>query len=381
MYAHTFSHQQQYSSELPILAMEELFHFSLLRVSIAQILKSCGFDKCKPSTLNIVTDLYIHYFTKLVREAITCSQLRTKLNQVSLEDVSQLLILIGGIKPKNFLGNDPVPQTRENYDYNTKLVELFLNWLRSSDQYRILKQLDEVPIPLLSNLIEKRKLDLSDIDADVDRKKQKYKERQEFYNQLKLNNDDVIDDEEVTENDRMPWVNYLVEKDLKLGHDLKFLNTPLFSEYTKYQSNTKFHPSQKHNKHLQSLIANHDKNDYLIPKFEANPEGDDQILPLEELQLLLPCNLTYSEDISGDLSPEAIKNLTAASKSSSELRDDSSQRVESQHTDSRDMKTSEVDPLQVTGDEDEEISEMSELTPVPPASPSPDSHEVDMVTN
>lgn len=358
--------------------MEELFHFSLLRVSIAQILKSCGFDKCKPSTLNIVTDLYIQYFTKLVREAIKCSQLRSRLNQVGLEDVSQLLILIGGIKLKNYLGSDPVPQTRENYDYNTKLMELFLNWLRNSDQFRVLKQLNEVPIPLLSNLIEKRKLDLNDVDADVDRKKQKYKERQEFYNQLKLNNDDVIDDEEVTDDDRMSWVNYLVEKDLKLGHDLKFLNTPLFSEYTKYQSNTKFHPSQKHNKHLQTLIANHDKNDYVIPKLDVNPEVDDQVLPLDKLQLLLPCNLKYAQEIVEDLSPEmittAVSTLMEIGEPEMELKDSGEDHKSAlggpSHTES-----TQADTSQIAGEEDAEASEISELTPVPPVSPSPEFNE------
>lgn len=400
--------------------MEDQFHFSLLRVSIAQILKSCGFDKCKPSTLNVVTDLYVHYFNKLVQEALTCAQLRTRSNEVQLQDITQLLVLIGGVKLKNYLGEDPVPQTRENYDYNTKLVDLFVNWLKYSDHYRVCKQLNEVPISLLANLIEKRKLDLD--DDDNDRKKQKYRERQDYYNYMKLNQEDDVD-EEVTERDRLPWVNYVVEKDLKLGHDLKFLNTPLFDEYTKFQHNRKYHPLAKHNKHLQSVVASHDKLDYLVTM--AEQLGEKPVVVLEELTKLLPYNLDYGQvgrdiledgeegrqggekegvdkleekleeedNLDGEEKLDGGEKLNGGDKLNGEVQSDiieeentpqqpqdaSPQGNVAGENDENDESNQANNPMNINSEFDPapsptpevEMSEVSELTPVPLASPSP----------
>ena len=78
-------------------------------------------------------------------------------------------------------------------------------------------------------MIEKRKLDIDDGESDLAKRKRKHKERQEFYNQLKLNDDqrhrvdeDELDEDVITAKDKLIWLNYLIEKDLKLGHDLKF---------------------------------------------------------------------------------------------------------------------------------------------------------------
>ncbi|CAN3504139.1 hypothetical protein DICA1_F18228 [Diutina catenulata] len=285
--------------------MEESFHLGLLRVSIAQILKSCGFDKCKPSTLQVVTDLYVQYFTLLAREAVKCAQLRLRSNSVELPDVTQSLILAGAIKGSSILGADPVPQTRDNYGYNTKSLSSFVDWVKYSEGFRVSRALNEVPLPLLTNLIEKRKLDLDDIETDSERKKRKYQERQEFYNSLKLTgaDDGLEDDDLITEKDRLPWVNYLIEKDLRLGHDLKFVHTPLSCEYTRFQNHPKYHPSARQQTQLHQVVTGSDKSDHIV----ANIDGEDQPYPPERLLSSLPYNVTYDEHLTHDLSLDAIE--------------------------------------------------------------------------
>ena len=56
--------------------------------------------------------------------------------------------------------------------------------------------------------------------------------------------EDELDEDVITAKDKLTWLNYLIEKDLKLGHDLKFLHTdPIIAkEFLKFQNNYKFHP-------------------------------------------------------------------------------------------------------------------------------------------
>ena len=63
--------------------MDESFYFALLRISIAQILKANGFDKCKPSTLNVMTDLYLQTFQMPLGNH-PCSNMRTNPNSPEL---------------------------------------------------------------------------------------------------------------------------------------------------------------------------------------------------------------------------------------------------------------------------------------------------------
>ena len=85
--------------------MDESFYFALLRISIAQILKANGFDKCKPSTLNVMTDLYLQTFQNAIRESLKCSNMRTNSNSPELQDITQALINISILKrtkPRKF---------------------------------------------------------------------------------------------------------------------------------------------------------------------------------------------------------------------------------------------------------------------------------------
>lgn len=330
--------------------MDESFHFALLRVSISQILKASGFDKCKPSTLNIITDLYIKYFDKLVQECMKCSQLRNQSNLVELPDVTQGLIMSGAIIPRNFIKvND-----KESHNYNTKSLQSFVNWMKYSNLFAISRKLNELPPSLVSNLIEKRRLDLNDGETDQEKKKRKYKEKQEFYNQLKLNDgnaQNVDNDEEddiITDNDKLQWLNYLIEKDLKLGHNLKFWNTALQSEYQKFENNLKFHPNNKNKDKLDQDQYNNNKNDYLVLNIDSDDDDDtENIKPSDELINILPYNLKYSPDLLQDIDFDNFEEYKGENGNEQEKDNENVENVENNVN---------VDPVEINatkGDTDE----------------------------
>ncbi|KAI3403779.1 hypothetical protein KGF56_003414 [Candida oxycetoniae] len=287
--------------------MEDSFNFSLLRISIAQILKAHGVDKCKPSLLNIVTDIYIEFFTRLVQESIKCSHLRISSNEPELQDVMQSMINIGFIKAR-FPLRIHDEYFKEDEEYNTKSVNSFRDWVFKSFGFSVASKLNQVPQGLVNGLVEKRKLDLDDAaETEAEKRRRKHKERQEFYNQLKLNDDQQKqaeedlrkrEEEEEKEKERdnvrseviesqseqdkqqlknMKWLNYLLEKDLKLGHDLKFFNANEFiaGEFLKFQNNKEVHPMAGDS---TSNSGFSDKDDYYlvseIPKHQFSEEDE-----------------------------------------------------------------------------------------------------------
>ncbi|KAI5951089.1 hypothetical protein KGF54_004163 [Candida jiufengensis] len=307
--------------------MEDSFNFNLLRISIAQILKSQGFDKCKPSILNIVTDLYINFFNKLVTESIKCSQYRTQTNEPEVQDVMQSMINLGLIKATNHLQlhDDMFEESK----YNTKSVNSFKLWVLKSYGFNLLVKLNKFPINLVENLIEKRKIVDDDIETELEKKRKKHKERQEFYNQLKLNDNEI--QQQQTREDieleiqqqqqnlnlqksiaKMKWINYLLEKNLKLGHNLKFLasNEFIVEEFLKLQSDDNFHPSNQQ-QNINEIITKMDQNQYQILKLEEIEttssiekekleEHSKLLQKQDELKQYLPYNINYNEDKSID---------------------------------------------------------------------------------
>lgn len=215
----------------------DTFFFSLLRISIAQVLKAAGFDKCRPLTLDTVTDLYIHHLQLVAASAQKFAVSRTgHANQIESPDVLQALFdvrMLGPLLLELLLG------TREcepGVETSTRLVELFVKWVQLSDHFALSRKLSEVPKALIRNLIEKRQIDTA--EADQDKKKRRLRERQEFYNLLGRD----ADDEEVLE--ELSWLAYVAEKDLKLGHAYKFRHTALENSLSDYQKNAKLQPEQ-----------------------------------------------------------------------------------------------------------------------------------------
>lgn len=296
--------------------MEDEFFFSLLRISIAQILKASGFDKCRPSVLNIVTDLYIKHLQLIAAKAQKFALARASdPNGVSVSDVLEAFLAAGTIKQLRF---GSVDGKLENDDSNTYSGEAFLKWLRYSDQYRVSKALSEVPASLIHNLMEKRRIDTL-TETDQERKKRRLKERQDFYNQLKQGEDanqmeamggyvDDLDDDEINSGDRLLWLTYLAEKDLKLGHNLKFVNSCIQDSLIDVHKNPKFHPTSKDGDHAGSIFQDHilnsTRNDHILLQIHETDAQDGQEIPsvLASLQLkdLLPYNVKYNLVLSDD---------------------------------------------------------------------------------
>ncbi|KAI5948831.1 hypothetical protein KGF57_005229 [Candida theae] len=208
--------------------MEDSFYFSLLRISIAQILKTQGFDKCKPSTLNILTSLYIDYLNKLTSESIACSSIRTRTNTPEVQDVMQAMLDLGLVKATQ--SNKIHDAYFDESEYNTKSVNSFHNWVMSyyGDQIRNIarrkKQKD----------IEEEKV--ANVAQQSDNQQQSIYQQFVSANNLsssKKQRNNKGDDEEVGDGDiaksslsnahRLKWLNHLFEKELKLGHKFKYL--------------------------------------------------------------------------------------------------------------------------------------------------------------
>ncbi|CUM64082.1 uncharacterized protein PRCAT00001671001 [Priceomyces carsonii] len=290
--------------------MNTSFHFALLRVSILQILKASGFEKCNPSVLNALTDIYIHFFNLLVRQSIKLSIQRKNSSSIGLQDVTQAMLNVSLIKPDSFepyLNFYDLPKFNDLRDtnstllksYNTKTMKSFANWVRYSDSFRIGKKLSEVPKEVMRNLMQKRKIDLDD-SSEQDKKRRRHKEKQDYYNKLRLNDEQDFsyleedqDDELVDKSYNLLWLNYLIEKDLKLGHNLKFFNSSLFKEFLKLQNNPNFHPiTDKQSQDLEQHLISANKNDHIVLGVDESAENP--VFPSSQLTSILPYNLTYN---------------------------------------------------------------------------------------
>lgn len=296
--------------------MEESFYFALLRISMTQILKASGFDKCKPLVLNTVTELYIKYLELVLASAKKFSLSRAKCtNEMLPQDLVQALLDVQLIKPLSFESVlDPRDSTEEpTPEYSTKSLESFMRWLKYSDSFRLSKQLCEVPTALIHNLVEKRKIDIS-AETDQERKRRRLRERQEYYNQFKHGEEhaqedrtvDDLDDDEITTNDRLSWLAYLSEKDLKLGHNLKFANTCILDTVLSVYKNKKFHPPSKNGEDsfefLQNHILNYNRNDYVVLHIQEaeDDEAGTSVQPSNQLKETLPYNVKYSDALLND---------------------------------------------------------------------------------
>lgn len=279
------------------------FFFALLRISVAQILKAAGFDKCKPLVLNTITELYIKQFLMVAASASKFALARSNtVNSMDGNDILEALLYHG------FL------ETAAKEDENTKSLDAFVQWLQFSDEYSVGKKLSQVPPSFLTNLMEKRKIDTS-AETDLERKKRRLRERQEYFNQLKQGDDansdaaradaDLLDDDGLTDSDRLSWVAFLAEKDLKLGHNLKFVNTCLQNNLIAVHRNTKYHPTPQDGENSFDLFRKHiigsTKSDHIVMQVqEADDKADEALLPSQELKDALPYNVKYPEAIVSD---------------------------------------------------------------------------------
>lgn len=299
--------------------MDEQFFYAVLRISVAQILKALGFDKCKPLTLNTITDIYIKHFELVLNSAKKFGHARSRCtNVLEAPDLVQALLDVQLIKPltgDSFLDPKDAPNEPET-EYNVKSLESFIKWLQFSDNFNLSKRLSEVPSSQLRNLMEKRKIDTLS-ETDQEKKKRRLRERQEYYNQLKLGENpanaqfggiaDDLEEAEVTENDKLSWLAYLAEKDVKLGHNLQYVNTVLHDMVLPIHNNSKYHPSKdEEDAYLKFLSHAHNniRNDHILLNIqEADTEEEakiERVQPSQKLKDALPYNVKYQDSLLND---------------------------------------------------------------------------------
>lgn len=299
--------------------MDEQFFYAVLRISVAQILKALGFDKCKPLTLNTITDIYIKHFELVLNSAKKFGHARSRCtNVLEAPDLVQALLDVQLIKPltgDSLLDPKDAPNEPET-EYNVKSLESFIKWLQFSDNFNLSKRLSEVPSSQLRNLMEKRKIDTLS-ETDQEKKKRRLRERQEYYNQLKLGENpanaqfggiaDDLEEAEVTENDKLSWLAYLAEKDVKLGHNLQYVNTVLHDMVLPIHNNSKYHPSKdEEDAYLKFLSHAHNniRNDHILLNIqEADTEEEakiERVQPSQKLKDALPYNVKYQDSLLND---------------------------------------------------------------------------------
>lgn len=84
------------------MATSNDFHFALLRISTAQLLRTVGIDRCAPSVLDTVTDILLRHLNLL---AVTSQKLATLSGrkEVGVEDLAEAMVQIGVVKPAQYL--------------------------------------------------------------------------------------------------------------------------------------------------------------------------------------------------------------------------------------------------------------------------------------
>ncbi|ODQ82709.1 hypothetical protein BABINDRAFT_159234 [Babjeviella inositovora NRRL Y-12698] len=137
---------------------ESHFYFHLLRISVAQMLKNAGFDRCAPSTLNLVTDLYTRHLSLLLKEALKLLELSGRGQDLQVQDIAQAFVNIGLIKPVTLLDPfDHVYKRETSIDLDSNNyndgMKLFLDWSTGDcpEQARTLSRPTKEMIALAKN--------------------------------------------------------------------------------------------------------------------------------------------------------------------------------------------------------------------------------------
>lgn len=78
------------------------FHFALLRISAAQLLRTVGIDRCAPSVLDTVTDIIMRHLNLLATTSQKLATLSGR-REVVIEDLAEAMVLVGVVKPAQYL--------------------------------------------------------------------------------------------------------------------------------------------------------------------------------------------------------------------------------------------------------------------------------------
>ncbi|EJS41301.1 taf3p [Saccharomyces arboricola H-6] len=109
------------------------FYFALLRISMLQLLKAQGFDRARPSLVDVITDLYAKFLNLLASEINSIARARCDQDDtIALQDITLALENLGIVKPTNAL---------DVYDENSELsssrgMEKFKDWCLYNTQLK-----------------------------------------------------------------------------------------------------------------------------------------------------------------------------------------------------------------------------------------------------
>lgn len=122
------------------------FFYSLLRISMLQLLKAQGFDRAKPSTVDTITDLYVKFLDLLTKEIMKLAQARCDQDDIiALQDITQAFQNLGIVKPNDIL---------DVYDENPELpgdqgLQNFKDWCLNNS---LAKDARKVALPTIDLL-------------------------------------------------------------------------------------------------------------------------------------------------------------------------------------------------------------------------------------
>lgn len=179
------------------------------------MLRSIGFDRCPPTLIDILTDIYIRHLQLLASECISLADLQGR-REIKIQDITQSLENIGMIKPTNIL------DIYDQYEGPNKGAENFLLWVVGSipENSRVVskptpemlntnKVKSNPVIPEYINALNNRQ-DPDEINGDALRNDQQRQQQQQ--------QDEILDDD---------WLKFLMKKQSKIGHEERFKNTIL----------------------------------------------------------------------------------------------------------------------------------------------------------
>lgn len=221
-------------------------------------MRSIGFDRCAPSLVDILTDIYIRHLQLLALECITLADSSGR-RDIEIQDITQALQNIGMIKPTNLL------DIYDQYEGSNKSAETFLLWVVgnvpensrvvSKPSVEMLSSNKAKPNPVIPEYINALHNNQSTdgINGDALRDVQQKQQQQQ--------QDEAMDED---------WLKFLMKKQSKIGHEERFKNTILNTQGSSSTS------------------------DYTV----VGP-------PNEKLEEKLPYNVRYEEDDSDEeLNPE-----------------------------------------------------------------------------
>ncbi|CCH43889.1 Transcription initiation factor TFIID subunit 3 [Wickerhamomyces ciferrii] len=232
------------------------FNFALLRVTVIQLLRSIGFDRCAPSLVDILADIYIRHLQLLASECMMLAE-NSEREEIEIQDITQGLQNIGMIKPTNLL------DIYDQYEGTNKSADNFLLWVVGSipENSRIVSK----PTPEMSNTKKNKPNPVIPEYINALNSSNAAESTIDSMSKDTLNSQSQIQQQQQPEELDEDWLKFLMKKQSKIGHEEKFKHTVL------------------------NTTSNNTISDYNV----VGPAH-------EELERKLPFNTKYDDELSDD---------------------------------------------------------------------------------